>query len=77
MFIFSTEEFTLAAMRKGRDGQRLFFSFAIQRFDRCCRHDDVPECRGRDYVLCVLLDALCCDIQRVAQGSEEDGLIFG
>ena len=34
MFMFSTEELTLAAMRKGRDGQPVFFFLAIQRFDR-------------------------------------------
>ena len=34
MFMFSTEELTLAAMRKGRDGQPVSSFFAIQRFDR-------------------------------------------
>jgi hypothetical protein len=33
MFMFSTEELTLAAMRKGRDGQPVFSFLAIQRFD--------------------------------------------
>lgn len=32
--MFSTEELTLAAMRKGRDGQPVSSFFAIQRFDR-------------------------------------------
>lgn len=40
------------------------------------RRDDVPKCRGRDYVLRVLLDSMCNDIPRMAEGSENDGLIF-
>ncbi|KAG6378866.1 hypothetical protein JVT61DRAFT_13146 [Boletus reticuloceps] len=36
MFMFSTEELTLAAMRKGRDGQMVFrFSPQYQHIDRC------------------------------------------
>ena len=32
--MFSTEELTLAAMRKGRDGQPLFFCCVKSNFDR-------------------------------------------
>ena len=77
MFMFSTEEVTLAAMRKGRDGQLLYFSRDAN-LDRYFsnRYDDVFECRGCHYVLCVLLDTERRDIQWLAQGSENGGLIL-
>lgn len=64
MFMFSTEEVTLAAMRKGRDGQPLLLFRAKSCFDRCFfpRHDDVSECRSCNYVFCILLDTLCRDV---------------
>lgn len=70
VFMFSTEEVTLAAMRRGRDGwfTILHLSHAINRvlivFPRC---DDVLECRCCYYLFYFLLGLLHSRIQGMVE----------
>lgn len=76
--MFSTEELTLAAMRKGRDGQPHFYfprGLGVLIGVFLNRHDDVPERCSGNHVLRVLLDALRRHFQRLAQGSKIARLI--
>ena len=66
VFMFSTEEVTIAAMRRGRDGMFLFV-YLGNRAQVYCRRDDVPQRRCGDYVSGVLLDSGRRWLQGLAQ----------
>lgn len=63
--MLSTEEVTLAAMRRGRDG-RSDCSLSLSRNDWDDRYDDVSQCCGGVYMLRILLGPLCRGVQRMA-----------
>lgn len=68
MFIFSTEEITIAAMRRGRDGKPYFSLYVafLNLFGPFRCHDVPQRCRRGD-LFCILLDALCGRIQRMGE----------
>ena len=64
VFIFSTEEITIAAMRRGRDGKcSEILQYGANFVHRC---HDVPQFIRGYYLRCVLLDSLHSRVQRVA-----------
>jgi hypothetical protein len=75
VFIFSTEEVTIAAMRKGRDGMRCSIPTYLRTDNRTCyRYDDVPQRRRCYHMLRVLLGVLHrCD-ERMAQIPKQSSL---
>ena len=69
VFIFSTEEITFAAMRRGRDGTYLYFEtpsiqLGVNKFVPRC-HDVSQSIRGH-HLRCILLDSLHSWVQRMA-----------
>lgn len=67
VFIFSTEEVTLAAMRRGRDGGFIFVNLVKCGANHTPRCYDVPECCGCYNLPSFLLDPSC----RRFQGMDE------
>lgn len=62
VFMFSTEEVTIAAMRRGHDGEYYLHQVLTGFLPIFSRRNDVPQCRGCDNMLRVLLVYAYCVI---------------
>ena len=66
IFMLSTEEVMHAAMRRGRDGERLHLPIRVGMTDADPRYDGVLDWGSCDYVLRHVLGSCCCCVKGLA-----------